>query len=569
MQDTNQELMLIKDSSIFNRFLINKKYNELANSLFLDTTEKSEKIVSLRYIDKHGKEKLRISRDSSTSKPYISKLNNIKNKTNTSYFKAIMSIEKDKTWYSKLETNENDKKIKQTTIYIGTPIFVKNQKVGILVADILMKDILHDLTHNPSNQIFMFDSDGNTLIDSKHNSYWSKYLDYNNTIFNCFNEKAKYIISNEEYVGEDFYSSKIYLNNSELLYMIIKKMDFSIEKWFIKNYQELVFATIILIILSVPLSYIFARIPVKQKLEDDRHKYDQEVLLSLFDLSDAVLFKWKNDETWSVKSVSKSVTKLLGYTQNDFQNGSVSYTSCIHPDDLDRVVQDHANAIRHRAYYFEHTPYRLIRKDGEIRWILHSTVIVRNEKNNIINFVGYLNDITELKNNEIELKKISITDQLTKINNRMHTDHILLNQYNRFKRDKEDCSVIILDIDHFKSVNDNYGHLVGDNVLIEFARVLKNSIRAEDVLGRWGGEEFLIILPHTNLSKAILLAEKLRVAIDTNEFPTLGHLTASFGVSSFEEGMSIDTLVETADKSLYESKKSGRNRVTAIQETKD
>jgi diguanylate cyclase (GGDEF)-like protein len=151
----------------------------------------------------------------------------------------------------------------------------------------------------------------------------------------------------------------------------------------------------------------------------------------------------------------------------------------------------------------------------------------------------------------------------------MYTDDILENQFYRFKRDKEVCSVILADIDHFKSVNDDHGHLVGDKVLIEFAKIMGMAIRKGDVLGRWGGEEFLIILPHTNLQEALKLAEKLRKKISENNFPTIGHMSASFGVSTFVEHSSVDILIDTADKALYESKKNGRNCVTTIQIVKE
>ena len=320
------------------------------------------------------------------------------------------------------------------------------------------------------------------------------------------------------------------------------------------------------IILSFPFSYIFSTIPSKLKEEVEEKKAEQDVLLSLFDLSDAVLIKWNNDENWSIDFVSKSVHKLLGHSQNALENNSVKYASCIHTDDLEQVMKEVTDAIENRSYFFEHEPYRIVTKDGDIKWILDSTVVVRDSNDEITHFVGYLTDITELKDNEIELQNISRTDQLTKISNRMHTDDILQNQYHRFYRDHEECSIVLVDIDYFKLVNDQYGHLVGDSVLVEFANLLKSSIRAEDIVGRWGGEEFLIILPHTDINQAMLLAEKLRKIIHNHIFTTIKHKTASFGVATFEKGITIQTLLDTADNALYQSKNNGRNQVSAIQE---
>ena len=195
---------------------------------------------------------------------------------------------------------------------------------------------------------------------------------------------------------------------------------------------------------------------------------------------------------------------------------------------------------------------------------MDSTVIVRNDDGEIINFVGYLTDITDLKESEIKLDRLAKTDQLTKISNRLHIDEILREQYYRYIRNKEECSVVMLDIDHFKRINDTYGHLVGDTVLVEFTKIIAKSIRTSDTIGRWGGEEFMLVLPHTKKEEAIALAEKLRKLIDEYVFPSVRHLTASFGVTSFTQGEMLDTTISKADKALYESKRRGRNCVSVI-----
>ncbi|MCY6369359.1 sensor domain-containing diguanylate cyclase [Clostridium ganghwense] len=167
----------------------------------------------------------------------------------------------------------------------------------------------------------------------------------------------------------------------------------------------------------------------------------------------------------------------------------------------------------------------------------------------------------ENKNLMIELKKLSETDNLTTIYNRMMLDKILLNQKKSYDLYKEKCSIIILDIDHFKRMNDTYGHNVGDKVLYEIANLLKSNIGKTDVVGRWGGEEFLIICKHTDLCKAILLAQYLRKKIEGYSFTGVGNLTASFGVSEFCDGITIEQVIDKADKALYEAKTGGRNRV--------
>ena len=568
LKDVEKKLLDIKNSYALNKYISTKKGKHTLETLFLDITKSSNKIFKIRYIDNSLKEGISIERDLKNSQPHIKRVKKVSNKKDISYLKTILQNKDDRIFYSKLGCSEQHVKDIVPIIHLSTPIFLKNKKLGILVIDLFMKDFLYELVKSDSSKIYIFDNGGNTLVDADFTNSWSKHLNKNSTLQTYYGEEAKQIIENPEYYGENFYASKIHLKSGELLYMVIKPHEYNIKEAIIKNYKQILLYISILVLLSLPMAFLFAKSHSRQKKEDDKHKYNQEVLLSLFDLSDVVLFKWNNDEKWTADSVSKSVFKLLGYTQEEFETHKVNYVDCIHPDDLKQVTQEHINSISYRAFYFEHKPYRLIKKNGDIKWIMHSTVIVKDEDNKIINFVGYLTDITELKNTEIELKEISRTDRLTKVNNRLYTDDILENQFYRYKRDAEVCSVILVDIDHFKSVNDNHGHLVGDKVLVEFARILGLSIRKGDVLGRWGGEEFLIILPHTQLEEAMKLGEKLRKIISENNFPTIGHMSASFGVSTFVEHSSVDILIDTADKALYESKKNGRNCVTTIQTMK-
>ena len=167
----------------------------------------------------------------------------------------------------------------------------------------------------------------------------------------------------------------------------------------------------------------------------------------------------------------------------------------------------------------------------------------------------------DLQQANLELTRLSATDALTQVYNRLKLDAVLSEELARALRYQSRFSVILLDIDHFKKVNDTYGHLVGDVVLVRVAGLLMENIRQSDTLGRWGGEEFLLVLPETDLDKASLLAEKLRQAISEEVFPAVGHKTASFGVAAFEAGDTVSALVERADEALYEAKHAGRDQV--------
>lgn len=161
------------------------------------------------------------------------------------------------------------------------------------------------------------------------------------------------------------------------------------------------------------------------------------------------------------------------------------------------------------------------------------------------------------------LERLAITDRLTGLYNRRKLDEVMAYECERSLRSRQPFGVVILDIDHFKSINDQFGHPVGDQVITELALLLRSSIRRIDIVGRWGGEEFILICPTTDINGTLQVAETLRGAIAKHSFPVIQSLTASFGVAAYVNGETLDELVNRADKGLYDAKRSGRNRVGA------
>lgn len=173
-----------------------------------------------------------------------------------------------------------------------------------------------------------------------------------------------------------------------------------------------------------------------------------------------------------------------------------------------------------------------------------------------------LNYTIELEEEKEELTVLSSTDYLTKLYNRKEIDVLLKNNENLFRRYKDIFSIILLDIDDFKEINDTYGHLVGDKFLIEFASILSKNTRETDFVGRWGGEEFIVICSKTNKSDALKLSNNLKNIIAETKFDFVGQKTASFGVSMYKENDSIIELLSRSDDAMYLSKKAGKNKIT-------
>ena len=173
-------------------------------------------------------------------------------------------------------------------------------------------------------------------------------------------------------------------------------------------------------------------------------------------------------------------------------------------------------------------------------------------------------EIEDRKRVEKKLEQLAITDALTGIFNRRKFDLTLERELKRADRYRAPLSLIMLDIDHFKRINDTYGHHAGDAVLVLLAKLISDNIREPDVFARWGGEEFVVLTPNTNAESAWQLAEKLRAVVEASSFPGIVGLTCSFGVTELVEADSPDDFINRADNALYQAKASGRNKVELL-----
>ncbi|MDI9374087.1 MAG: diguanylate cyclase, partial [Thermotogota bacterium] len=197
---------------------------------------------------------------------------------------------------------------------------------------------------------------------------------------------------------------------------------------------------------------------------------------------------------------------------------------------------------------------------------------IMSKRGRLRGHIVLLTDITDRKRIEEALKEsqemyrtLATTDMLTGVLNRYSLDQLLERETERSRRYREPLSVIMFDLDDLKKINDTHGHHAGDTALKALSFQILSKIRKSDSLGRWGGDEFLIVAPSTDLDGALEMAEKLRTEIDSGEFEAIDKLSISMGVSSLEVGeKDYDGLLRRVDRALYESKRRGKNRATAI-----
>jgi diguanylate cyclase (GGDEF)-like protein len=203
---------------------------------------------------------------------------------------------------------------------------------------------------------------------------------------------------------------------------------------------------------------------------------------------------------------------------------------------------------------------------GEPRYFEASISDLHDNRRITVGRLMLLRDVTERKQYEQKLKLLAVTDPLTGIFNRRHFFTLAEREWQRSRRAGGPLSIILFDVDHFKAVNDTYGHRVGDQVLQTLTQRCKTILRAYDVIGRYGGEEFVILLPETSISRASQVGERLRSAVAEPPFETSAgpaRVTISVGVACLEPPaeLSLDKLIDQADLAIYEAKRRGRDQV--------
>jgi diguanylate cyclase (GGDEF)-like protein/PAS domain S-box-containing protein len=276
---------------------------------------------------------------------------------------------------------------------------------------------------------------------------------------------------------------------------------------------------------------------------------------------------------WYVKSnrvvFNNAKVLALGYSKDEIPSevGFEFFTEKIHRDDYERVMDNMRRHLYGETPAYE-TTYRIKTRNAHWLWFYDRGKVTKRDKNGKPELVsGIVFDVSEQKRMEElleaknrRLEEMSRRDYLTDLYNRRELMEKLDFEIKRRNRTKTSLSVVMLDLDHFKQVNDTHGHQVGDQVLVQVADLLRKTVREIDIVGRYGGEEFLVILPDCPAKEAVNVAERIRTGVAGFDFNLSLKLTISGGVAEYIGGNS-DNLIEIADQNLYLAKNSGRNKI--------
>ncbi|MFO7735445.1 MAG: PAS domain S-box protein [bacterium] len=251
--------------------------------------------------------------------------------------------------------------------------------------------------------------------------------------------------------------------------------------------------------------------------------------------------------------VGSAWEKTLGWPKDQLEG--YPYLSLVHPEDREKTVVEMSRLAEGKEVREFDNRYRCA--DGTYRWLSWNSRM--NDDSGLVFAVA--RDIHDRKKMEKELLRLSITDSLTGLYNRKKMYSEMEKETERYKRYGHVFSIIMFDVDHFKKVNDNYGHDTGDKVLISISEKTEQLLRKTDMIARWGGEEFMVLLRDTALEGAVELAERMRKSIRDIDIENLPGVTVSLGVVSRESGGKLEDLLKKVDNAMYRAKNNGRDCV--------
>ncbi|TGN39407.1 sensor domain-containing diguanylate cyclase [Marinobacter confluentis] len=286
-------------------------------------------------------------------------------------------------------------------------------------------------------------------------------------------------------------------------------------------------------------------------------------LVTLMDNLPGMAYRCLYDEHWTMKFVSSGCQDLTGYQPDELvDNRVVSYASLIHGGENDRLMSEVESAIGSAEPFS--LEYPIDHKDGQQIWVWERGRAVVDEDELVLE--GIIIDITDRKKLEDELSEMATRDALTGLLDRREATRLLDDEIVRARRYGRSLALLWIDLDHFKQVNDQLGHAAGDTVLRGFSELLSSRVRQVDLVSRFGGEEFVVVLPEMDATEASQSAERLRELVASSP-QQLGdgrevNLTMSVGVAIYpDHGDDASSLIAAADQAMYQAKASGRNRV--------
>ncbi|MCK9175215.1 MAG: diguanylate cyclase [Desulforhopalus sp.] len=519
--------------------------------LFLFTAEDHADYMQVRYIDRKGNEVVRIDRRKAGQAPQIVSDDALQDKSGHSYFTGTMAMPEGEFWRSDIDLNIEKGKIEvpwRPTLRVAAPLFQNGQRRGMIIINMLLEPLLQRLVESQDFTVFLIDDKGNYIYSADPALCWSVQLATGHNLLRENGLEDLHLSGGRDIEAKGFYFSYggKFIENSQHVFLVFKEKGEYINRLRRANNFTLLWMLLFLLVVSIPLAWYLSGYPLQlqRKLRDTVIRLQKfDVIIDRFVM---VLHMEKNGRIIDATSAFRRQLKL-----DSDEVAGLNYAHLFERPE-DGIDPRNGGGL---ADLLEAKELKGIAGDGRSWWVAQTVSGECNGEESFYTII--LTDITEKK----VVEKMAITDPLTGICNRLGIDNFLRGEFALAERNGTPFSFIIADIDFFKKVNDSLGHQAGDDVLKELAQIFITQVRGSDLVGRFGGEEFVFILAQTMRDGAVTFAGKLRQLVEDFKFSPGCPVTISCGVAQYHPGDTSESLLNRADSGLYEAKESGRNRV--------
>ena len=525
----------------------NTHAEEELEQIFMAVVGSQKEIMQARLISKNGKEIIRIDRNKNDDVPFAISKDKLQDKSDRDYFKILSKMNEQLIWHSKMDLNIENGKVEipyNPVFRTAIPLFNNNEFSGMVIVNMHITNLFSAVGKSSAFEHYIIDKDNNFILHPNDEFSFNKYKNIERNINVDFPNGLN---------ADGIFSFSIdnVLHNGDKATFILKTKNLYKTTLLDSKIYTSFWVALITIILSFILSIYVSRNPVKLQMALLKA---HEKLSEFTTIVDNYIITATTKKDSTIINVSSAFVKSSGYSKEELIGEKMHIIR--HPDEDENKFKELWQTVSSGKIW--DGEIRNKNKNGEDYWLQQHIVPTFDENNNIETLVSLGTDITAKK----ELEKMASVDKLTNIYNRRMIDNFLKQEIEIEKRHSNGLSVILIDIDHFKDVNDTYGHQMGDMVLSKIAELISINSRKSDIQGRYGGEEFIVICPQTTCKEALVLAQKIRISVENYKFEQIGTKTISLGISAFEKNDTEESLVKKADIALYQAKNGGRNRAS-------
>lgn len=538
----------------------------------------------LRWIDENGMEKIRV--DFNKGSPSAVSFEKLQYKGNRYYFNEAIKLPVGSIYFSPFDLNIENNKIEipyKPMIRIATPVEdIHGHKRGIFIINYLGMELIRRFSLNTATSNgtgMILNNAGYWLKGSKPEDEWG-FMHKRDDLTMAVRypsvwkriqkeEHGQFQDKNGLWTFETVYPLKDTLHKNQNSKTAEDGMRTDGYYWKVvslvpsqklsKNSDEVMATLLIIETLFLILTGIGSVIILHYRRKDQNYQKEIMKLSAVMEQIDDIVYI--TDKSGNINYVNEAFTRHTGYLKEEVIGKSSNlFKSGLH----DQTFYEALWRTIKRGDVYRHIVINK-KKNGDLYYEDKTITPVKDTVNAIMGFVSTGKDVTKETLLHQEIERLAAMDKLTGIYNRHKLEEIYAIEAERSRRFLHPLGLIMIDIDHFKSVNDTFGHEIGDDVIKNLVSIVQANIRKIDVFARWGGEEFLVLCPNTDFDNIQILAEKLRSAVENAVFAKVGHVTISLGISTLKGDDTFSDLFKRADERLYYAKEHGRNQVGAAE----